>query len=75
MNAFKELVTPRDSAVPVRRSVHHHFKLPTGWVLDNEHSIQNSPLRSGMLSFIFKKCHSCNGHAHARAEGETETEK
>lgn len=32
MNAFKELVTPRNSSVPVHKSVLHHFKLPAGQV-------------------------------------------
>lgn len=30
MNAFKEPVTPRNSSVPVQKSVLHHFKRPAG---------------------------------------------
>lgn len=44
MNAFKELVTPRNSSVPMRRFVHHPLRLPAGWLVDNKHSIQNSSL-------------------------------
>lgn len=48
MNAFKEL-RRGTASLPVRGSVHHHFKLPAGWALDNEHSIAIPPNRKKLL--------------------------
>lgn len=52
MNAFKELVTPRNSSVPARRFAHHHSRLPAGRILDNERGIQNSPVLAGIFFFL-----------------------
>lgn len=55
MNAFKELVTPRNSSVPVHKSVQHHSRLPAGRRVEgmvggihNERSKRNSLVRTSI---------------------------
>lgn len=45
IDAYKELVTPRDSPVPTPSS--------GGWGYDNERGISNSSVRSGEFRFFF----------------------
>lgn len=70
MNAFKEPVTPRNSSVPVQKSVLHHFKRPAGrGGLIRSAGHKHSPSRVRAL-FSRPEKKIVNAHGHTRVERE-----
>lgn len=71
MNASEEVVTPKDSSVPVHKSAHYHFKTPRGIVLGNERGIEKSLVRYGNIKFALKSLIHVMG-MHARVQKKRE---